>query len=62
VVVAFLLGVIVLNEPLTIGFLVGFPLIVVGSFLASRSREEYIPKKKRVVSEATGEIGLPEHL
>ena len=62
VVVAFLLGVIFLNEPLTIGFLVGFPLIVAGSFLASRSREEYIPKKKRVVTEATGEIGLPEHL
>lgn len=62
VAVAFILGVIFLNEPLTIGFLVGFPLIVVGSFLASRPRGEYIPKKKRVVSEATGEIGIPEHL
>lgn len=62
VVVAFLLGVVFLNEPLTIGFIVGFPLIVIGSFLASRSRGEYIPKKKRVVSEATGEIGIPEHL
>ena len=62
VVVAFLLGVVFLNEPLTIGFIVGFPLIVLGSFLASRSRGEYIPKKKRAVSEATGEIGIPEHL
>lgn len=62
VVVAFLLGVVFLGEPLTVGFLVGFPLIVVGSFLAARSRGEYIPKKKRVVTEATGEIGIPEHL
>jgi drug/metabolite transporter (DMT)-like permease len=62
VVVAFLLGVIFLNEPLTVGFLVGFPLIVVGSFLASRSRSEYIPKSKRIVKDVTGEIGLPEHL
>lgn len=62
VVVAFLLGVVFLNEPLTVGFLVGFPLIVLGSFLAARSRGEYIPKKKRLVTEATGEIGIPEHL
>lgn len=34
-VVAILLGVIVLNEPLTIGMAIGFPLVVVGSILGT---------------------------
>ncbi len=62
VVVAFLLGVVFLNEPLTPGFLVGFPLIVAGSYLASQKRGEYVRKKSREVTEATGEIGIPDHL
>lgn len=62
VVVAFILGVVFLGEPLTPGFLVGFPLVVAGSYLASQKRGVYIPKRKREVTEATGEIGIPEHL
>ena len=33
---AVLLGVIVLGEPLTIGIIVGLPLVLVGSYFASR--------------------------
>jgi len=34
--VALLLGVVVLNEALTWGIVVGFPLVILGSFLATR--------------------------
>jgi drug/metabolite transporter (DMT)-like permease len=34
--IAVLLGVIILREPLTVGIIVGLPLVLVGSFLASR--------------------------
>ena len=34
--VALGLGVVVLSEPLTWGILVGFPLVIIGSFLATR--------------------------
>ena len=34
--VALALGVVVLSEPLTWGILVGFPLVIIGSFLATR--------------------------
>jgi drug/metabolite transporter (DMT)-like permease len=37
--VAVLLGVIALGERLTVGILVGFPLILIGSILAARRRE-----------------------
>jgi len=33
---AVVLGVIILNEPLTVGIIVGLPLVLIGSFLASR--------------------------
>ena len=33
---AVVLGVVVLNEPLTVGILVGLPLVLIGSYLASR--------------------------
>lgn len=39
VMVAVLLGVIVLSEPLTVGIVIGLPLVLVGSFLASRKHE-----------------------
>jgi drug/metabolite transporter (DMT)-like permease len=43
-VVALLLGVLLLNEPLTPGMLVGFALVLLGSFLAtSRRRAEQSP-------------------
>jgi drug/metabolite transporter (DMT)-like permease len=34
--VAVVLGVIVLSEPITLGLIIGFPLILIGSFLATR--------------------------
>ena len=33
---AVILGVIILNEPLTVGIIVGLPLVLIGSYLASR--------------------------
>jgi drug/metabolite transporter (DMT)-like permease len=34
--VAVVLGVIILREPLTAGIIVGLPLVLIGSYLASR--------------------------
>lgn len=34
--VAVILGVLVLSEPITLGLVIGFPLILIGSFLATR--------------------------
>jgi drug/metabolite transporter (DMT)-like permease len=34
--IAVLLGVIILREPLTVGIIVGLPLVLIGSYLASR--------------------------
>lgn len=34
--VAVVLGVIILSEPLTVGIIIGLPLVMIGSFLASR--------------------------
>jgi drug/metabolite transporter (DMT)-like permease len=33
---AVVLGVIILNEPLTVGIMVGLPLVLIGSYLSSR--------------------------
>ena len=60
VVVAILLGVVFLGEPLTLGIIVGFPLVVVGSYLASQRRGVYVRKRDRM-KDPTGEIGLPTH-
>lgn len=49
VAVAVLLGVLVLNEPFTVGMMIGFPLIVFGSFLAIRQRQTYVRKSKRTL-------------
>ena len=49
VAVAVLLGIVILNEPFTIGMMVGFPLIIVGSYLAIRERQQYVRKKNRVI-------------
>jgi drug/metabolite transporter (DMT)-like permease len=38
--VAVVLGVIILKEPLTVGIIVGLPLVLVGSYLASRKSQE----------------------
>ena len=34
--VAVVLGIVILNEPITLGIIVGLPLVILGSFLASR--------------------------
>ena len=47
VAVAMVLGIALLSEPVTAGILVGLPLVVAGSYLASRKREEYVTKRKR---------------
>jgi drug/metabolite transporter (DMT)-like permease len=38
--VAVVLGVIILREPLTAGIIIGLPLVLVGSYLASRKSQE----------------------
>jgi drug/metabolite transporter (DMT)-like permease len=60
--VAMILGVIFLAEPLTPGMLAGFPLVVLGSYLASRRREAYTRKSRR--GELTGDktAEIPETL
>lgn len=45
--VALVLGVVFLNEPITAGLLVGFPLILIGSWFAGK-RHEVRPKKGKV--------------
>jgi len=49
VAVAVGLGVVVLQEPFTIGMMVGFPLIIFGSYLAIKQRQQYIRKSKRTL-------------
>jgi drug/metabolite transporter (DMT)-like permease len=46
--VAAVLGVVFLAEPITTGILVGFPLVVLGSYLASRQRQAVRRKGKRI--------------
>ncbi len=43
--VAVVLGVIVLNEPITIGLIVGLPLVLIGSYLASKKTQSDIVAK-----------------
>ena len=38
--VAVVLGVIILREPLTAGIIVGLPLVLIGSYLASRKSQQ----------------------
>lgn len=45
--VAAILGIVFLNEPITPGIVVGFPLVVLGSYLASRQRQALVRKSKR---------------
>jgi drug/metabolite transporter (DMT)-like permease len=49
VAVAVLLGIVVLGEPFTIGMMFGFPLIIFGSYLAIKQRQQYIRKSKRTL-------------
>jgi drug/metabolite transporter (DMT)-like permease len=45
--VAAILGIVFLGEPITTGVLIGFPLVVAGSYLAGRDRSEYVRKRDR---------------
>jgi drug/metabolite transporter (DMT)-like permease len=56
--VAMILGIAFLQEPVTTGILVGLPLVVIGSYLASQRRTAYVRKKNR----APEKQALPEHL
>lgn len=56
--VAMILGVLFLQEPITAGIVVGLPLVVIGSYLASQRRTAYVRKKNRVLQEQA----LPDHL
>jgi len=56
--VAMILGVVFLQEPVTTGIVVGLPLVVVGSYLASQRRVAYVRKKNRV----TEVQALPDRL
>lgn len=60
--VAVVLGVVFLNEPLTPGMLVGFPLVVLGSYLASRRREAYTRKSQRGELSGDKTAEIPETL
>jgi drug/metabolite transporter (DMT)-like permease len=47
--VASVLGIVFLNEPLTTGILIGLPLVVVGSYLAGRDRPPKTPATNSAV-------------
>jgi drug/metabolite transporter (DMT)-like permease len=46
--VAAVLGVFFLDEPITAGILVGLPLVVAGSYLASRRRQAIVRKGRKI--------------
>ncbi|MSZ07828.1 MAG: EamA family transporter [Actinobacteria bacterium] len=60
--VALLLGVVFLAEPLTLGMLVGLPLVAIGSYLASQRREAYVRKSRRGHNHADQASEVPENL
>jgi len=60
--VAMVLGVVFLAEPLTPGMLAGFPLVVLGSYLASRRREAYTRKAHRGELSGDKTAEIPETL
>ncbi len=60
--VALLLGVVFLSEPLTLGMVVGLPLVAIGSYLASRRREAYVRKSKRAQQQPQKSEEIPETL
>ena len=45
--VASVLGIVFLNEPLTTGILIGLPLVVVGSYLVGRDRPPKVARRNR---------------
>ena len=57
--VALLLGALVLHEPITLGLVVGFPLVIVGSILGTWGRAAP-PPDASVCDAETGEVVLGE--
>jgi len=55
--VALVLGVVFLNEPITVGLLIGFPLILVGSWFAGKRHEV---KTKKTKGKSRGKAGKTE--
>jgi drug/metabolite transporter (DMT)-like permease len=44
--VATILGIVFLSEPITTGILIGLPLVVAGSYLAGRDNQAVAPRQK----------------
>ena len=60
--VATVLGVVILGEPLTVGFVVGFVLVLLGSALATRPARPARPRSRarRIGSCLTGDTAFSE--
>jgi drug/metabolite transporter (DMT)-like permease len=43
--VATILGIVFLSEPITTGILIGLPLVVAGSYLAGRDNQAVVPRQ-----------------
>ena len=54
--VAIILGVVILSEPLTVGLIVGFPLIIAGSILATANAS---PAERRMEQSLLGDAEAP---
>jgi drug/metabolite transporter (DMT)-like permease len=48
--VAMVLGALVLSEPLTTGMLIGFPLVILGSYLGTTRSNPVVPSAAREAS------------
>jgi drug/metabolite transporter (DMT)-like permease len=55
--VALLLGALVLSEPITLGLVVGFPLVIVGSILGTWGRAAPAPDASASVAECEDVAG-----
>jgi drug/metabolite transporter (DMT)-like permease len=55
--VAIIAGVLLLDEPLTAGILVGFPLVLAGAVLATRKRSGPVPRA--AAADSSGEARVP---
>lgn len=60
--VALLLGIVFLNEPITPGLIVGVPLVLLGSWFAGRRHEAKKPKPQSTGLEVSGEGPEPTEL
>jgi drug/metabolite transporter (DMT)-like permease len=54
--VAIILGILILSEPITIGLLLGFPLIIAGSIFATSGAS---PDERRIQNSLPGDAEAP---